>query len=637
MNRSIEHPSSRFVAIGLSGFLALMAAGCDRAKPPSNPTAASSGVPTGTSLPLAGSLPDLGLANVRTDVAAARGALITSGGGSISATGGNGAVYTLTLPAGAVSTPTRIGLYPVLSLATLPAGASLAAGVQFAPDGLQLAVPATLTISLPAGVDPAALTGLAWHGDDERAHAAPILVDGTIATLQVRHFSGDGVGEAPLEPVTACTTEDDLDQSLAGAAISPVADRRVAFLEALRACYRDYVGPQLQLSVDLAGTIATFADASYLAYKSAALDATNAYDAWLLGIEQAGARTHDASFTVSPELAASRTLAATFVRAQYDVDNNACKTSPLEADFRFNLGTIAMDSSWLIERWSLPATQANRLDLQSRLDDECIQVVIDPSRNFSALGPGTTGTVTVPVGYTLGGGVVLHDRNIKVEVNLTGLSHEFVALADAGDVFTQKLDWPRGVDPVRIDVLATILGNSFELTGITRFDRITKRAPRPMIWTFDSGLEGWRRGTAGPKGSANWGTVTWVDRNGGSISLDGVGGRGRPNSWISRTVTLPANATSLRYDVSPHDELGSDTHFRVRLLSGGVNHVLKDEVLHHTGPAGDLSFRTETLGLGAFAGQVVSIFFEQDDNGVGGSFPGANEQVYLDNIRVVTN
>src|SRR2546421_1209876 len=49
-----------------------------------------------------GGLPDPGLSNVQVEVGNARSALIGPGGGTITATGSNGFVYTLTIPAGSI-------------------------------------------------------------------------------------------------------------------------------------------------------------------------------------------------------------------------------------------------------------------------------------------------------------------------------------------------------------------------------------------------------------------------------------------------------------------------------------------------------------------------------------------------------
>ena len=120
-------------------------------------SSASLGIPAGSGAasraPQVASLPDLGLKNVTTETAQARGATIGREGGTITATATDGSTYSLAIPPGAVSKPTQVALYPVSSLAGLPQGAQLAAAVQFAPDGFELLASATLTIGLSAAPD----------------------------------------------------------------------------------------------------------------------------------------------------------------------------------------------------------------------------------------------------------------------------------------------------------------------------------------------------------------------------------------------------------------------------------------------------------------------------------------------------
>lgn len=71
-------------------------------------------------------------------------------GGTLSATGADGTVYTLSVPADALYAATRITMTPLSSVTGLPVTGP-AAGVQFGPDGTQFFKPVTLTVKLPAG------------------------------------------------------------------------------------------------------------------------------------------------------------------------------------------------------------------------------------------------------------------------------------------------------------------------------------------------------------------------------------------------------------------------------------------------------------------------------------------------------
>src|SRR5256885_4752537 len=92
----------------------------------------------------------LHLTRVITENGAARGAKIGPAGGTITATGSNGVVYTLTIPPLALKQDTQIGVYPVSSLkGVLPAGKAISAGVHFTPDGLLVSYAPTLKMELP--------------------------------------------------------------------------------------------------------------------------------------------------------------------------------------------------------------------------------------------------------------------------------------------------------------------------------------------------------------------------------------------------------------------------------------------------------------------------------------------------------
>lgn len=157
-------------------------------------------------------------------------------------------------------------------------------------------------------------------------------------------------------------------------------------------------------------------------------------------------------------------------------------------------------------------------------------------------------------------------------------------------------------------------------------------------WTFGDDLEGW---TGGTTPSANsWGDVALAnadalpdapDEDDGSVKLDGTGDPGLPNAWIYHTdLALPADAATLAYYAAGHDRDGGNSNLRVVLLDeGGTNHTLADWE-EFTGSEGDHHWEERVVSIAAYAGQTVTLFFEQDDNG-----PGSHEQIYLDEIRVL--
>lgn len=130
-------------------------------------------------------------------------ALIPVEGGSISATGTDGTVYTLDIPADALLNETMIGLTPVTSITGMPFGTQTYA-VQLSPEGLFLQNFAILTIApaedLP--IEEQIVFGYQEAGSD-LILAAPV-VDSNEIKIYVQHFSGNGVTKgllADIEPV----------------------------------------------------------------------------------------------------------------------------------------------------------------------------------------------------------------------------------------------------------------------------------------------------------------------------------------------------------------------------------------------------------------------------------------------------
>jgi hypothetical protein len=161
---------------------------------------------------------------------------------------------------------------------------------------------------------------------------------------------------------------------------------------------------------------------------------------------------------------------------------------------------------------------------------------------------------------------------------------------------------------------------------------VSDLCPR-LEFTFDSSLDGWTPGVAGPVGEANWGTASQSNKESGIVKLDGAGAPAEPNSWISRTITLPEDARTLTFEVSAHDALDSDSELRVRLVEGAIANILVSEIV--TGVEGSLTFAPRSVDISPWAGRTVTFFLEQNDNGLRGKFPGARGQLYLDNIRIL--
>lgn len=125
-------------------------------------------------------------------------------GGTIAATGSNGVEYSLEVPPGAVASNQTITVTPLAELSitsmdsTIRETSDCLQGVLFAPGGLEFAVPAVLTITLPAsGVDCqlSADHGIILFDDTPFCAIAPTEVDPGARTLtcSLSHFSGAAV------------------------------------------------------------------------------------------------------------------------------------------------------------------------------------------------------------------------------------------------------------------------------------------------------------------------------------------------------------------------------------------------------------------------------------------------------------
>ncbi len=131
-------------------------------------------------------------------------AVIPVEGGTLSATGADGTVYTLEIPADALLNETPIGLIPVTSLSGLPFGNEQTYSVQLSPAGLFFQNPAILTIVPAEEIPLAEQIVFGYQADGKDLILAAPVVDSSEIKIQVQHFSGNGVTKgllADIEPV----------------------------------------------------------------------------------------------------------------------------------------------------------------------------------------------------------------------------------------------------------------------------------------------------------------------------------------------------------------------------------------------------------------------------------------------------
>jgi hypothetical protein len=140
-------------------------------------------------------------------------------GGTVSATGADGAVFTLQIPAAVLRSDEVITMTPIAAISDIPLSNGFVSGVTLEPQGLRLFAPATLTIQAPGNVPVASQWGFSFDGAGDDFHAYPMLLQQAPA-MQIAHFTGFGYGAAPslgatLEATVALLAEHRLEQKAA--------------------------------------------------------------------------------------------------------------------------------------------------------------------------------------------------------------------------------------------------------------------------------------------------------------------------------------------------------------------------------------------------------------------------------------
>lgn len=153
--------------------------------------------------------------------------------------------------------------------------------------------------------------------------------------------------------------------------------------------------------------------------------------------------------------------------------------------------------------------------------------------------------------------------------------------------------------------------------------------PRPdagsggLDFTFELDLEGW----IAEHGDKEYDHAVFLPDEGnpgGCVMLDGSDlgtPDADPNSSLSRVVELPEGTATMKFDT----RAAENGALRVRLIdSGETSHTLLDwEVI------GGPTWVARSADVKDFAGQEVTIVFEQNDNDV-----GQGEMRYIDNIGI---
>ena len=128
-------------------------------------------------------------------------------GGTITGATSSGQSWTLTVPPGALSNDVLVVATPIAHADGLPAAGGFLAGLDFAPEGLRLMLPATLHMATPRGISDSGPISFGYRGDGSDTFLIANSLDETGITLSLLHFSGAAVTDGPVEPAELGTPD----------------------------------------------------------------------------------------------------------------------------------------------------------------------------------------------------------------------------------------------------------------------------------------------------------------------------------------------------------------------------------------------------------------------------------------------
>jgi hypothetical protein len=105
-----------------------------------------------------------------------------------------------------------------------------------------------------------------------------------------------------------------------------------------------------------------------------------------------------------------------------------------------------------------------------------VKVVIE-SKSYDGFNPGDDGTAKVKAGFTIAGAPARHDAPIRVKFSGNGNLFSGDVIIVNGATADKGVHWPTGVDPLKIDILASLK----DFSDIAVFDRITKSVGESLV------------------------------------------------------------------------------------------------------------------------------------------------------------
>lgn len=426
-------------------------------------TALLTGCPSGPTSPKRlGST--LGLSKVQIDEERAATATISAAdGGTITAKSEDGTRFTLTIPPDALERDTEISLFPISSIADFPASGGVTAAVHCTPDGLRILLPATLTIELPPGADPATLTGFDYEGDAAEIDLRLVSTSGQTVTFGVSHFTGFGLALiTPQDRQNNHAFEDTRSQAV-----------RLLFGKSPPRSAADYIAyfSQLYDSGIRPGLVAAGTDDSGLR------GALNAYLDWfgvasiadailILGDPVSEA---DVLAGLASRIGELKTLLAAALKNGIKQENQRCTATT--NDDRSMANAVQALSYQRIARIQGIDTEANQLDKVTVLKNLCLQVDY-AEESFSSIQPGQAGLLGLKVGHKIGDHATAFNRQIDLTVHAVasggtnGQSRDFGGnnneTPEAGR-FARSVQWPADTTALSLAINACLPLANFQV------------------------------------------------------------------------------------------------------------------------------------------------------------------------------
>jgi hypothetical protein len=380
-------------------------------------------------------------------------ARIGSAGGTLQTTDASGRVYLLDIPGQAIRDSQNVTMTPVSGL-DLPSGTSLVTAAHFAPEGLQLAVPARLRIVAPGAA--AGIAGFGYSGDADSLHLDFLGRNGDTLFVPVRHFSGAGAAATPDVAL--------LSPSLpSGAPVQAfIAVEQLTYqgqstgsydVQALASAMRQWADEVVIPGLQSAGT------------DQALLDAAARYADWVMVLNCGGPTCPAGALHLWPEavrLDIATSLLVTYdglrlelakaLKAGIDRLNARCVSAhdiQAAANAVFWLGTAVIDG--------LDALVPG-LDLASFEANFCLAVEIESVTMPSTLTAGSPAQLQVKAGLSFGGSAPDYTQPLTVIVSAGNAGNATPASATGvttNGVYTTSLT-PGGTSPIFLGIRAQL-------------------------------------------------------------------------------------------------------------------------------------------------------------------------------------